>query len=104
MTLTNEEYAVLVAAGIPITANESAVSFAGFEQLVPVVLKALTEPCEPKVRDAIRGWLLALRDHYPPTFQKHFQDTKFLALLNGAVEGRDIKLRRIALSHLGKIA
>ena len=104
MALTSKDYALLAAAGIPITAREIEVSFTGFDAVVPVLINALNGDPEPKVRDAIRGWLIALRDHYPPIFQKYFQDTVFLSLLNGPVEGRDIKLRRIALSHLGKIA
>lgn len=104
MALTNKEYALLAAAGIPITSGEATISFTGFDKVVPVLINALSDNPEPKVRDAIRGWLIAVRDHYPPVFQKYFQDALFLLLLNGPVEGRDIKLRRIALSHLGKIA
>lgn len=104
MTLSTQDLATLIAAGVPIAGDEQGIAFAGFASLVPILKNILEGTQEVKLRDAIRGWLIALRDHYPPTFQKHFQCEPFLTLLSGPIEGRDIKLRRIALSHLAKIA
>lgn len=51
--------------------------------------------------DAIEGYLIAFRDHYPTYFKKMFPD--FEKTLPTDLNGRQIKLRRIALSNLAKL-
>ena len=104
VTISKQDWATIAAAGIPITHEGAVLNFAGFENLVPVLLKVLDADNQPKLYDSIRGWLIALRGHYPSLYQQYFQDLRFSKVVEGPVLGRDIKLRRIALSHLGKIA
>jgi hypothetical protein len=96
---------LLIAAGIPLAGEHEASGHpVDFAALRSVMLKILAASPEPKMFDALRGWMIAVQDHYPTIFDRYFQGPEIQKLIESPVTGRDIKLRRIALSHLGKIA
>ena len=91
-------------AGVPLAGERGPVSGIDFAEISAILQGSLDHESDPKTRDAIRGWLIAIRDHFPSIYAQFFKGDVFLRILAGPVTGRDIKLRRLALSHLGKVA
>ena len=105
MSMSTAELSLLIAAGVPLAGEHDVlVHPIDFAALRPAILNILASSPDPKVCDALRGWMIAVRDHYPTIFGRYFQGPEIQKLIESPVTGRDIKLRRIALSHLGKIA
>jgi hypothetical protein len=104
MTLSQQDFEHLLAAGVPLAGQRATSLSIDFEKISEIMCRALDDRSDPKTYDAIRGWLIAMRDHYPSIFSKFLAKPQLAAALDGPVTGRDIKLRRIALSHIGKIA
>jgi hypothetical protein len=105
VSMTKAEWDMLIAAGIPLAGeHEAPGQSVDFSALRHVILNVLASGPEPKIRDAIRGWLIAMRDHFPTRFARHSHGPELAKLIEAPVTGRDIKLRRIALNHLGKIS
>jgi hypothetical protein len=104
MTLSKQDFEALMGAGVPLAGERSTSVPLDFGTLSEIMCRALDDKSDPKTCDAVRGWLIALRDHYPEIFSKFFARPQLLIALSGPVTGRDIKLRRIALSRIGKIA
>lgn len=104
MAFKDNDLDTLMAAGVPLAGERDVSSPIDFALISEILVSGLDETVDAKTRDSIRAWLLALRDHYPTIFKQFFGDPKLLAELRSPLSGRDIKLRRIALSHLGKVA
>ena len=104
MPLTQQDYEELTAAGVPLAGNHRPAGLIDYVKIATVFHKVLDDKSDPKTCDAIRGWLIALRDHYPAIFATFFTDPRILATISSPITGRDIKLRRMALKHIGKFA
>lgn len=104
MAFTQQEFEELMAAGLPLAGERPVRVTPDFARLSKILKYNLANPMDPKTRDAIRAWLLALRDHYPTIFAQFFVDPQLLSQIQPPVTGRDIKLRRIAIRHLSRVA
>ena len=103
MAISQEEIRILAALGVPLSDDHSDVGVVDFKIAAEILKKIARTESEGRLRDAARAWLIAVCDHYPTLYSKHFTAPELLTLASGPRTGRDIKLRRLALSHLGKI-
>ena len=104
LSISQEEISVLAALGLPLSDDHSDVGVVDFKIAADILRKISRTESEGRLRDAARAWLIAVCDHYPSLYSKYFASPELLTLAFGPRTGRDIKLRRLALSHLGKIA
>jgi len=104
LSITQEEISFLAALGLPLSDDHSDVGEVDFKIAADILRKISRTESEGRLRDAARAWLIAVCDHYPPLYSKYFAAPELLTMASGPRTGRDIKLRRLALSHLGKFA
>ena len=104
LSISQEEISILAALGLPLSDVHSDVGVVDFKIAAEIFRKISRTESEGRLLDAARAWLIALCDHYPALYSKHFATPELQSLTSGPRTGRDIKLRRLALSHLGKIA
>jgi len=104
LSISQEEITILAALGLPLSDDHSGAGAVDFKIGSEILRKISLTESEGRLRDAARAWLIAVCDHYPALYSKHFTTPELLMLASGPRTGRDIKLRRLALSHLGKIA
>ena len=101
---SHDDIELLLSAGVPLAGERKDLLSLDFAVVSEAVIRVLDSTSEEKPRDAIRGWLIALNDHYPTLFARHFSSPKIIAAIASPRTGRDIKLRRLALSHLRDVA
>ena len=104
MSLHDDELEILLNAGVPIAGSREKLSISDLDRIRAIISKALKDQDDPKLKDACLGWLRAMRDHYPTLYGKHLNTPDIALCLNREINGREIKLRRLALSHISKVA
>lgn len=96
----------LIAAGVPLFADNVALLTLSWEQLSVMVKFAIqSRSLSYREDEALQGWLIALRDHYHSTYSFQFNDAIIRKFVDKRpLDGRLIKLRRLASSRLSKVA
>lgn len=96
------DWDVLIACGVPLSASRGSRPLnLSIEQLVEQLPLAVLNFQTEREQEALQAFLMALRDHYPSLFKKHFAKlVQNRGLLPKVPNGRVIKLRRLALERL----
>jgi hypothetical protein len=99
------DWDLLIAAGVPLFSSDRTHSAVEWTSVAEAAIKAVENQLTERENIALRSWMIALKDHYTTTFNQYFLDQKLIAFMDGKpIDGRHIKLRRIAASSLSKVA
>jgi transcriptional regulator with XRE-family HTH domain len=105
------DWDALVSLGLPLAARQERQMVRDEEKLLKHLRRAVamnhgegeTQPYEPRLVEALQALLLALRDHYPTLWRRSLaRSTSVSAWLPAEIDGRLIKLRRLARARLGE--
>jgi hypothetical protein len=99
------DWDLLIAAGVPLFSSSRSQEVIDWKKVATTAMNAINQQLTEREDVALRSWMIAMRDHYGTTYKLHFADpifTDFVARV--AIDGRHIKLRRIAASSLSKVA
>ncbi len=99
------DWDLLIAAGVPLLSSDLSYRSIDWKSVAAVTRLATQSELKDREEFALRSWLIALRDHYSSTYVAHFSDSKIDHFINAKpIDGRLIKLRRLACSRLSKVA
>ena len=99
------DWDLLIAAGVPLFSSSRSHVAVDWKKVATETMKAIDHQLSEREDIALRSWMIALRDHYVTTYNQHFLDPIFSAFIaRKPIDGRHIKLRRIAASDLSKLA
>jgi hypothetical protein len=104
------DWDLLIAVGVPLFSTNSPGSAVdgksvNWKNIATATMKAIRHTLSEREEIALRSWMVALRDHYVTTFNRHFSDPIFTVFMTSKkIDGRHIKLRRIAANSLSRVA